>query len=419
MSSLYSRLHAIFNVRATTSAAVAAANPATVTRKSHKLQKLSAAATLTNVTQKSHKLQKLVAASTPTTVTRKSHKLQKLVDDLKKSSESPKFRAQNHKDYFAVVRRLKSANQLSMVEEIVEHQKKYDDITNENFTTRLILLYGRAGMFDHANKLFDEMPELKCERTTRSFNALLAACIDAGKYDQLEEIIRGLPEGLGIVPDVVSYNTLIKGYCEMGRKDCAFGVIDEMERKGIQPDSITFNTLLNGFYGGGDFDGGEKVWGLMESKGVVPNVRSYNAMLRGLVSKKRMEEAVEVFGEMEGKGVKPDVISFNAVITGFCEAEDLENAKHWYLKLRGCDYKPDRVTYVTLIPFFCRMEDFSTAHELCIEIINHGLLVRAALFQPVVDGLVKQSKVEEAKELVELGKSNNHISHKLTMPLDI
>ncbi|XP_065877198.1 pentatricopeptide repeat-containing protein At3g13150-like [Euphorbia lathyris] len=346
----------------------------------------------------------------------KCHKLQKMVDEFKKSSQSPEFRALKHKDYFLVVRRLKAANQLSMVEDIVEHQKKFEDITNEQFTTRLILLYGRAGMFEHAHKLFDEMTELKCERTVRSFNALLSACIDAGKYDKLEEILRDFPDKLGITPDVISFNTLIKGYFEMGKQDSALLVLDEMEKRGMEPDLITFNTLLNGFYGGGNLEQGEEIWGLMESKNIVPNVRSYNSRLRGLVSQKRMTEAVELFGEMEEKGVQPDVISFNAVITGFCVDDDVEKVYYWYLKLRGSGYIPDRVTYVTLIPFFCRKDDFSTAHELCIEIINQGLPVRSTLFQPVVNGLVKQSKVEEAKELVELGKSNNHLSFKLSMP---
>ncbi|KAK1396500.1 hypothetical protein POM88_006363 [Heracleum sosnowskyi] len=48
------------------------------------------------------------------------------------------------------------------MEDILEFQKQFEDITNERFMVRLISLYGKAGMFDNARKVFDEMPELKC-----------------------------------------------------------------------------------------------------------------------------------------------------------------------------------------------------------------------------------------------------------------
>ncbi|GFY88974.1 hypothetical protein Acr_06g0009140 [Actinidia rufa] len=44
-----------------------------------------------------------------------------------------------------IVRRLAAAQKLSDIEDIIEHQKKYPDITNEGFAVRLICLYGKSG----------------------------------------------------------------------------------------------------------------------------------------------------------------------------------------------------------------------------------------------------------------------------------
>jgi hypothetical protein len=44
------------------------------------------------------------------------------------------------------------------------------------------------------------------------------------------------------------------------------------------------------------------------------------------------------------------------------------------------------------------------------------LAVKEALIQPVLDALAKESKINEAKELVELSKARRSDSLKLTLP---
>ncbi|KAL7244011.1 hypothetical protein ACSBR1_016271 [Camellia fascicularis] len=344
-------------------------------------------------------------------------KLKTLVKKFKKASESAQFRRRN-RDYEITVLRLAAARKFSYIEDIIEHQKKYDIITKEGFTVRLIALYGRAGMFDHAHKLFDEMPQLKCERTVLSFNALLSACVNSKKFDKIGELLKDLPAKLSISPDVVSHNTVIKAFCEMGSFDSAFAVIDEMEKNGLKPDLVTFNTLLNAFYKNDRFTDAEEVWALMEDKNVVPNVRSYNPKLRALVADNRISEAIELFEEMGSKEVKPDLFSFNALIKGFCDDGNMEEAKKWYKEMSKNDCNPNRVTFTMLVQLACEKGDFDFALELCKEAISQRCLVDREVKQLVLDGLVKESKMEEAKELVELGKSNSYFDYKLELPSD-
>jgi pentatricopeptide repeat protein len=380
-------------------------------RRLHGIFKTSVSSTATAKTQTN-----TVKTSARNALT-KERRLQKMVEKFKKSSESDHFRAR-HGIYETTVRRLASAKKFSMIEEILEVQKNYPDITTEGFAIRLISLYGKAGMFDHAHKVFDEMPELNCARTSKSFNALLAACVNAKKFDKVDEIFRGLPPKLSIEADLVSYNVAIKAFCELGSLDTALSMLDELEKNGMEPDSVTFNTLLEGFYRNGRFLEGEKIWAMMESKNVVHNIRSYNSRLRGMVYDKRIVEAVKLVNEMESKGVEADVISYNALIKGFCNDGKLEETKWWYNEIRKNDCSPDWVTYMTLIPFLCEEGDFDMAHELCVEVINQELRIDIALLKRVVDGLVKEAKIEEAMELVELGKSNKYFHFKLELPTD-
>ncbi|KAF5472092.1 hypothetical protein F2P56_008834 [Juglans regia] len=317
-----------------------------------------------------------------------------------------------------LVRRLASAKCFNWIEEILEDQKKSRDISKEGFSVRLVYLYGKSGMFEHAQKVFDEMPERNCKRTVLSFNVLLGACVNSKRFDLVDGIFRELPEKLSIEPNLVSYNTLINSFCQMGSFDSAVSMLDEMEKKGLEPDLITFNTILSGFYRNGRLSDGEKIWKRMEEKNVVPDIRSYNAKLNGLVLEKRTKEAVDLVEEMKKKSVKPDVFSFNALIKGYINEGSLEEAKRCYEDIGKSDLSPSKKTFELLLPFVCQKGEVDVAFEVCKDVLEGKLLVDSSLLQLVVDALVKESKIEEAKELVLYGKTSRYCRYNLTLPPD-
>ncbi|KAH8512300.1 hypothetical protein H0E87_009508 [Populus deltoides] len=362
------------------------------------------------------------AAATENTIVRslsnevfRERSLKRLVEKFKKASENERFRTKSaiYKD---TIRRLAAAKKFRYVEEILENQKQYQDMSKEGFNARLISLYGSSGMFDNARKVFDEMLERKCARTVLSFNALLGACVNSKKFDEVGGLFRGLSEELEIEPDLVSYNTVMKAFCEMGSLDSAVSLLDEIEKKGLNPDLITFNTLLNGLYANGRFDSGEGIWQRMKEKNVKPDGRSYNEKLLGLALEKRMKDATKVVEEMKSEGIEFDIFSYNALIRGFVNEGDLEEAKGCYGEIRKSDIKPDKLTFKTLIPFVVEKGDVAFAFDLCKDALSSKLAVKEALIQPVLDALAKESKINEAKELVELSKARRSDSLKLTLP---
>ncbi|XVF27777.1 hypothetical protein REPUB_Repub14bG0138000 [Reevesia pubescens] len=349
------------------------------------------------------------AAVTSSKSTAGACKLQKLANQFKKSCESEKFRNSYKQAYANTVHRLAYAKQFSLIDDILQHQKKYKEISREGFVIRLIMLYGKAGMLEHAQKLYDEMPELKSERTVKSFNALLSACVHSKKFDNVGKLLEQLPEKVGIEPDLISYNTAIRALSEMGSMDSALSVVDTLEKKGLEPGIVTFNTLLGGFFSKGRIADGEKIWGLMERKNVVPDIRSYNSKLRGLIYVNKMLEAVKFLEEMKSKGMELDVRSYNALIKGYCNDGNLEQVKKWYSKLKKSCCLPDRVTYLTLVSFLCKKNEFEMAIELCKEAIDRKVIPGTTL----IDKLLQESMIEEAIQLVELGKSRFDLKLKL------
>lgn len=274
--------------------------------------------------------------------------LKMFIDTFKRASNSGPFRY-SYKYYEEVVLHLARARQYSYIEEILQHQKRYKiDMSNESFVVRLMSLYGKSRMYEHARKLFDEMPEFNCPRTVLSANALLAACVNSKRLHEMPELFRELREELCIQPDEVSYNVVIKAFCEMDATDSALLVIDEMERNGCECSLYTYNTILDGLYGNGKISDADKLWEVMENKKIQPDVRTYNAKLRGLIVDKRINEAIELLDVMRGNGVKPDVYTYNGLINGFVKEDNMVEVKKWYEEMVKNEIVPDSVTYKLL-----------------------------------------------------------------------
>ncbi|XP_042497615.1 pentatricopeptide repeat-containing protein At1g55890, mitochondrial-like [Macadamia integrifolia] len=345
----------------------------------------------------------------------KERSFKKLVEKFKKCSEEHRFRCRP-RFYEITVRRLADAKKFHYIEEILEEQKKYNDISKEGFAVRLISLYGKSGMFDHASKTFDQMPELKCPRTVMSFNALLTACVDSKNFLKADRYFRVLPPSLSVIPNRFTYNIMIRAFCEMGQFDFAIRMLDEMERNEVEPDMITFNTLLKALYEHDRFSDGEKIWAKMENTNCTPDNRSFNAKLEGLVRGGKTQEAVELVKELRTRGLKPDIFSFNSLIKGFCNEGNIEDAMRIYDDLAKEDCVSNRMTIQTIVPCLCKKGDFDLAFKLCQDSLNRHCLLDAGLLQVVVDGLVKESKLDEAKELVNLGRDRKYSRSFLKLP---
>ncbi|XP_073302050.1 uncharacterized protein [Primulina huaijiensis] len=346
----------------------------------------------------------------------KERDLKRLVQKFKRYSSSDRFRTKAG-IYETTVRRLASAKRFRWIQEILEHQNEFKyDVSKENFNIRLIKLYGQAGMFDCAKKVFDEMPERNCERTVKSVNALLSACVSAGNYYEIEGIFKQMEMKWKVKPDVVSYNIVIKGFCEMGKLDRGLALFDDMLRKnGANPDLITFNTLLNRLYEDKRFDDGENMWKQMVKCNLIPNVRSYNARLVGLVNEKKLEEAGKLITDMGQNGIKPDFFTYAALIRGYCNEGNVKEVKNWYSEMARCDFVPDRALVGAVLSFACDRGDYDWCFELCNELFERKCLVDSGVLQKVVDSLLKVSRDTEAKKVVQMGKTNDYCLYKLKL----
>ena len=157
-----------------------------------------------------------------------------------------------------------------------------------------------------------------------------------------------------MVPNTVTYNTLIDGYCKVGGIEEALGFKERMKEQNVECNLVTYNSLLNGLCGSGRVDDAREVLLEMEGSGFLPggflsfvfddhsngagddglfdgkeiriDERTYCILLNGLCRVGRIEKAEEVLAKLVENGVTSSKISYNILVNAYCQKGDLKKA---------------------------------------------------------------------------------------------
>ncbi|PIA27497.1 hypothetical protein AQUCO_07700047v1 [Aquilegia coerulea] len=324
---------------------------------------------------------------------------EKVLDICRAASLTPEF----HLDRIAfsvAIQNLTKSQSFECIRSFLEELKTRPDLKNDRFLSHSMILYGQAGMIDNAIKTFREMGEMGIAPSTKTLNALLHACVIAKKYKEVNHIFTDFPNDYKVKPNLDTYNTVIKAYCESGSSKSAYSVVDELEKKGLKPNATTFGTMLAGFYLEEKHEDVGEVLKMMKKRGQRVGLSTYNIRIQSLCKLKRSTEAKALFDEIMSKDMKPNHVTYYHLIHGFGKEGNIEEMKSLFndMRRRGCE--PDSSCYFTLIYYLCQGGDFETALKACKTSISKEWFPNFSTMRTLVDGLVNISMVEEARELV-------------------
>merc|ERR550537_429410 len=108
---------------------------------------------------------------------------------------------------------------------------------------------------------------------------MLDACARCGSMERVPKLLEDMKTS-SVEPDIITYSTIVKGYCLSGDVDRAFQVLEEMKRDNkFAPDEILYNSLLD-----------------------------------GCAKQHRVEEAVRLLEEMKRSGVAPSNFTLSILV---------------------------------------------------------------------------------------------------------
>lgn len=300
------------------------------------------------------------------------------------------------------VKRLAGARRNDLVEEILEQHKALPQGRREGFVVRIIGLYGKAGMPDHALRTFQEMEMYGCPRTAKSLNATMKVLLRARLFDETLLLFQEGSEKYGVELDDISYNTVVKMLCDMGELRVAYRVMQGMEEAGVRPDVVTYTTLIAAFYKHGQREVGDGLWNLMRLRGCNPTLTSYNVRIQFLINRRRGWQANDLVRKMYAVGIKPDEITYNLIIKGFFMMGEHEMAKTVFGAMHGRGCKPNSKVYQTMVHYLCEKRDLDLAFRLCKDSMEKNWYPSVDTINQLLKGLMAISKDRNAREIMKL-----------------
>ena len=82
--------------------------------------------------------------------------------------------------------------------------------------------------------------------STPQWNKHVNNMVEEGQMEKAMRAARDMMN-LGIEPSVITFTTLIKGWCKIGKMSVAMHVTKVMLKTGLYPDEATYKTLIRGY----------------------------------------------------------------------------------------------------------------------------------------------------------------------------
>lgn len=172
-----------------------------------------------------------------------------------------------------------------------------------------------CGLLNHAQCLFDEMPE----RGIVSWNAMINGYAKSGDIETALELFDRMPER-----NVDSWNTLIAGHVKCGRLDMARRLFDEMPLKNV----VSWSAMISGYAQGDCPSEALVLFEKMKALGVRANLAAIVSMLSACSQLGALEKGRQVHAYIESNKMKMDSIIGTALIDMYAKCGCIDKAFH-------------------------------------------------------------------------------------------
>lgn len=264
-----------------------------------------------------------------------------------------------------------------------------------------------------------------------SLNINLDALSREGATDRAQELYSRIfalyEEGYyATAPDIVSFNTVLKGFSEDPAAAVAFWEREIATPDGsprLVPNTRSYNTILLALARAGLHTECLSILRLMQNEtvAVVPDRITYNTVLHSYASslddeapflaEKLLEEMIRCSNEEcdhtgMRQGISPDLISYNTVLTCWSQHGEPEKAQQWLDRLRSQhDYlRADVYSYTIVMQAWAGKGGVDEALQLLEDMKaqpSAHAFPNKITFTALVKALCKKGRMEEALGVVE------------------
>lgn len=205
--------------------------------------------------------------------------------------------------------------------EAMRHQEDGASHPDHVTYTTVISALVKVGSMDRARQVLAEMARIAVPANRITYNILLKGYCQQLQIDKAKELMREMTDDVAIEPDVVSYNTLIDGCILVDDSAGALAYFNEMRARGIAPTKISYTTLMKAFALSGQPKLANKVFDeMLKDPRVKVDLAAWNMLVEGYCRLGFIEAAKKIVETMKEKGFYPNVATYGSLANGIAVA---------------------------------------------------------------------------------------------------
>lgn len=161
-----------------------------------------------------------------------------------------------------------------------------------------------------------------------TFGVMMDRHVRQGRLDLARKALDAMA-AKGLKPNVIIYNTLLKGYASAPHsKSHIIDLLEEMKQKQINPGEDTINTLLSKMLEMPGPEGFEEVFQNMSRLKFLPDAVSYSYLLKAAYKEGNVEKCCRLFEEMKAsENVEVDLVCWNLMVSIMARSGEMERAE--------------------------------------------------------------------------------------------
>ncbi|KAK6942365.1 Pentatricopeptide repeat [Dillenia turbinata] len=201
-------------------------------------------------------------------------------------------------------------------------------------------------------------------------------------------------------PDLCTYNSLILGFCLVGRVKDGLNVFEELKGSAHEPDLITYRILICGCCKSYRINDATRLFEEMKNKGFRPDVVIYNSMIDGLMKARKLNDACQLFENMVQEGIRTSSWTYNILIDGLFKNGRVAAGYSLFCDLKKKGNFVDGVTYSIVILQHCREGQVDGALTLVEEMEGRGFVVDLVTITSLLIGLHREGRWDSTERLL-------------------
>ena len=279
-----------------------------------------------------------------------------------------------------------------------------NDPVPDNFTFSIMIngvKYMRNPDATQAERLF----ELYAERHPVEMvlvNCLLDVFVSLGESEKAQNLISQTIHLYGLMPDAVTYNTLIKDCSRRGCIREAQQYFAQMGEARLTPSKVTFNSMMDVCVKKGRLDLAMEYLKEMRTAGCSPDQFSYSIIFNGMKSNVKEKAVYEktfahLGGLLSGEDFEPDEVFFNTMMDVAAKFNDLQRVLSLFGEMEKKDIKPSCITFGILVKAYGRAGEGQKAVDAFEKMQQAGLKPNEITYGCLIEALVNSGDVEGAQ----------------------